>query len=387
MILVGGHVRLNKAGLSMIRWDLHKNSPPTNNEDWLKEFNEYKKEPQYKNDFPNMTLPEFKKIYLLEFYHRQLGKALGIVFTVPLVYFISRGYLKRRLMYTLLSLLGVGSLQGFFGWWMVRSGLSRDLGKDYKNKDVKVAPYRLAVHFTTAVILFGILFNSSLFLIKTHPAIKRNIIEYSTLKTARHAFYGVLFWNFLTLVTGSLMAGNNAGKITNTFPKIGDVWIPNKNHFFNSEKFNWFRDLLENQFIVHFNHRAIATFYLSVVLLNFYKLIGMGIISKSVGSAYLTFSLLSILQYCLGIINVFSGCKLEYAQTHQFVGILTFAVGIFGISFTKKANPKQMEVLFKKLMSKDRLLLESKLKSFKRNHPQYYNHFFDSNVKKLSLNV
>lgn len=387
MITLGGYVRLTKSGLSMIKWDLHKILPPMNKEEWEKEFNLYKDHPQFKNDNPNMKLDEFKRIYLLEFYHRQLGKGLGIVFVFPFLYFTIRGYLKRRLWYTLSVLLGIGSMQGFIGWWMVKSGLNQTLGKDYKKKDVKVAPYRLAIHFTTAVILFGVLFNQGLFLVRKHPGIRRSFSEYAVLKASRHAFYGALFWNFITLISGSLMAGNDAGKIINTFPKMGDIWIPNHLHFTDSKEFNYFKDLLENQFIVHFNHRAIATFNISVVLLNFYKLLSYGIVSSNVGKAYLTLTLLTVFQYCMGIVNVFTGCKTQYALTHQSLGITTFAAAVFGMVYTRKLNLKQTEILFKKLITKDRVLLEKKLQTFKNESPNYYRIFFEKPVTNLNINV
>lgn len=387
MITVGGYVRLNKAGLSMINWDLHKILPPMDHEEWSNEFDEYKRHPQFKNDFPNMSLFEFKKLYLLEFYHRQMGKALGGVFILPLLYFISRGYLKRRMAYSLLAILGIGSIQGFLGWWMVKSGLVDNLGHDYTKKDVKVAPYRLAVHFTTAVVIFGLLFKTSLFLIRTHPAINRSIAEYSVLRISRHAIFAATFWNFMTLVTGSIMAGNNAGKIVNTFPKMGDTWYPSKYHLFNPQKFDWFKDLLENQFLVHFNHRFIATFNLAVVIKNFYKIISFGIISSSFGKCYFTLTLVTIYQYCLGIVNVLTGCKKEFAHAHQFTGILAFALCIIGIATTRKPNANQLEAIFKRLLMKDRILLENKLRSLKTNSPTYYRHFFDKTTTKMNLNI
>ena len=385
MIVVGGYVRLTKSGLSMIKWDLHKIFSPSDNESWQKEFELYKQHPQFKNDFPKMNINEFKKIYLLEFYHRQLGKALGIIFVGPLLYFSLRGYLKRRMFYSMLSLLAVGSTQGFIGWWMVKSGLNSNLGENYNKRDVKVAPYRLAIHFTTAVILFGVLLSNSLFLLRLHPAIKRSIFEYSSLSIARHAMYSAMFWNFCTLVTGSLMAGNYAGKIINTFPKMGDVWVPNKFHYITPEILSVL-DFIENQFIVHFNHRFLATFYIAVVLKNFYKLLSLGILSSSIGKTYLNIVLISILQYCLGIVNVLTGCKLEYAQSHQFIGIASFSLIILGASTTKKLNPKQMEILFKKLLSKDRPLLEKKLMSYKISSQRNYERYFSKTVEKLNLN-
>ena len=60
-----------------------------------------------------------------------------------------------------------------------------------------------------------------------------------------------------------------AGRICNTFPKMGDVWIPTKNHF--EQKLSTsFIDLnfTENPFIVHFNHRALSTITLGVLIGN-----------------------------------------------------------------------------------------------------------------------
>ena len=71
---LGGYVRLNKAGLSMVKWDLIRVNAPTTDEEWQKEFDVYKDHPQFKNDNAHMTLEEFKWIYNLEHWHRQLGK-------------------------------------------------------------------------------------------------------------------------------------------------------------------------------------------------------------------------------------------------------------------------------------------------------------------------
>lgn len=376
MIAVGGYVRLTKSGLSMIKWDLDKIFPPHTTEEWTKEFNEYKKHPQYQNDFPDMKLNEFKRIYLLEFYHRQMGKGLGFAFLLPFLYFAGRGYLKKRIYLRLLGLLGVGSLQGFLGWWMVKSGLNENLGENYKKKDVKVAPYRLAVHFSTAVVLYGILLSTSLFLLRTHPGLKRSFSEYSIISICRHACYGALFWNFITLITGSLMAGSYAGKICNTFPKMGDLWFPNSNHFVDPAKFQYFADIFENQFIIHFNHRLIATLNLGVVINNFYKLLSTGIISNTITQSYLTITLLTIFQYCLGIVNVFSGCKLETAHLHQFVGIASFTACIFAVVSCRKLNPKQLRIVLDFLEKKDNKKLIAQLDQLQRNSPKNFEKYF-----------
>lgn len=387
MIIVGGYVRLTKSGLSMIRWDLTKILPPLNKKEWDFEFNEYKKHPQFINDNPDMNIKQFKRIYYLEFIHRQMGKVLGIFFVFPFFYFLIKGYIKRALIYNLCSLLAIGSLQGFLGWWMVKSGLKESLGKNYKEKQVKVAPYRLALHFITAVSIYGVLLSTSLFLIQTHPILKRSIIEYKALGIARHAVYSSLLWNLLTLITGSLMAGSYAGKIINTFPKMGDIWFPSKKHLTNGYSINIYNDILNNQFIIHFNHRLIATVNLIAIVFNAFKIINIGIISPSVGINYLVLLIATIFQYSLGIINIYSGCKIETAQLHQFIGMLSYSICIFGIVLTRKARPNQMNKLISFLLDKDRVKLINELKLLKNESPKIYNIYFINAVKNNNLNI
>jgi len=70
-----------------------------------------------------MDVEWFKQIYFIEWAHRIVARSIGVIFMVPLAYFWYRGYLKSKLKTTLLALLGFGALQGFVGWWMVKSGL------------------------------------------------------------------------------------------------------------------------------------------------------------------------------------------------------------------------------------------------------------------------
>ncbi len=42
---------------------------------------------------------------------------------IPFGFFTYQGYLKPKLRNRLFGLLALGGLQGFIGWWMVKSGL------------------------------------------------------------------------------------------------------------------------------------------------------------------------------------------------------------------------------------------------------------------------
>lgn len=257
---LGGYVRLNKAGLSMVKWDLIRVQAPTTDEEWQKEFDVYKHHPQYKNDFPDMSLEEFKWIYNLEHWHRQLGKSLGFVFLIPFLFFASKGIIKKKLILSSLGIFSIGGFQAIIGWWMVRSGLKENLGDQYEKRDVKVSPYRLAVHFSCALFIFYLLFKKGLFLVFKPQILKTSLIYGKSSDNIRSNLILSLHALWLTIIYGSFMAGLDAGKITNTFPKMGDIWYPTKDHHdpkLITERFNY--NWTENPFVVHFSHRAIAT--------------------------------------------------------------------------------------------------------------------------------
>jgi cytochrome c oxidase assembly protein subunit 15 len=256
MVALGGYVRLEKAGLSMVKWDLSRVKAPSSRQEWEYEFEEYKANcPQYSNDFPNMNLDEFIYIYKLEHYHRQLGKVLGLVFAVPFVTFLALGYLRKKIIITSLVACGLGGCQGLVGWWMVKSGLKDNLGDGYKKNNVRVSQYRLAFHFTMSVFIYSILLRTGLFLV-SKPQILKAGFEYMQSNTIIRKKLLVSFHlAFATLIWGAFMAGTDSGKITNNFPKMGDIWYPGKEHFYMRPV--W-RNFFENEFIIHFTHRALA---------------------------------------------------------------------------------------------------------------------------------
>jgi cytochrome c oxidase assembly protein subunit 15 len=53
----------------------------------------------------------------------------------------------------------LGGMQGFIGWWMVKSGLETP---ENTYGPIHVSPYRLAVHLISAFGIYGLLFNTAL---------------------------------------------------------------------------------------------------------------------------------------------------------------------------------------------------------------------------------
>ena len=149
---------------------------------------------------------------------------------------------------------------------MVKSGLNDHLGSNIKKNDIKVSPYRLAIHYGVAITLYTVFLYSGLFFITNPQIIKTNFLFLSTNSIVRRKLVLSLHLFLVALFSGNLMAGNGAGKVCNTFPKMGDLWYPTKEHLDKSFENEKYRNAFENQFLVHFNHRTLATATLVTVL-------------------------------------------------------------------------------------------------------------------------
>ena len=144
IILVGGLTRLTDSGLSITTWELFVGLiPPLNEEKWIDYFELYKKIPEYSEQNYNMNLQEFKIIFWWEWGHRQLGRLIGLVVLVPIIYFTIRYGTWIIKKYGIILILVC--LQGFIGWYMVSSGL---------NDRIDVSHYRLSLHLFTAFIYY-----------------------------------------------------------------------------------------------------------------------------------------------------------------------------------------------------------------------------------------
>src|SRR5690606_32627981 len=147
MVGLGGATRLTGSGLSITEWQpIIGVVPPLSDAAWQEAFEKYKQIPQYELVNRGMSLAGFKLIYWWEWTHRFLGRLIGVAFLLPFLWFLATGRLARPLVWRLAGILALGGLQGFIGWYMVSSGLA---------ERVSVSQYRLALHMTLAVAIFG----------------------------------------------------------------------------------------------------------------------------------------------------------------------------------------------------------------------------------------
>ena len=123
MVILGGVTRLTGSGLSMVQWKpIMGVLPPLNAEQWEESFRLYQQYPEYYLKNKSMDLAGFKSIFYFEYAHRLLGRLIGVLFFIPLLFFFFTKKISRPLMPKLLGMFLLGGLQGLLGWYMVKTG-------------------------------------------------------------------------------------------------------------------------------------------------------------------------------------------------------------------------------------------------------------------------
>src|SRR3954471_14798961 len=118
MVVIGGITRLTLSGLSITEWQpVTGIVPPLSHAAWIAEFEKYRQIPQYKLLNAGMSLGEFQSIFLWEYLHRLWGRLIGFAYALPLVYFLVRRQIARRLVLPLAGIFLLGFAQGALGWY------------------------------------------------------------------------------------------------------------------------------------------------------------------------------------------------------------------------------------------------------------------------------
>ena len=304
MIIVGGLTRLTDSGLSITQWQLFSGIFPPLNETQLNQyFGLYKKIPEYNLQNYSMTLEEFKVIFWWEFIHRFLGRLIGILFFVPLIFFtLKLGFKKILSLYLIFILI---CFQGFIGWYMVSSGLV---------DRVDVSHYRLSLHLVLAFIIISLIFWNYLSLQNINLSFK---------KINRQIPIIFILIIFLQICIGAFVSGMDAGKIYNSWPLMGSGFFPDDN----SIKNLFYLSALNDPSMVQFMHRSLA--YLIFI---FYLFIFVIIYKNRLSGLFKTIMLtgfLLILQIVLGILTLLYSAQIIIASMHQISSILLVSSSIY----------------------------------------------------------
>src|SRR5688572_18891324 len=207
MVAVGGITRLTESGLSITEWKPVTGAiPPLTEAQWQAEFEAYQRIGEYRQITgpAGMTLADYKGIYFWEWLHRLLGRVIGLAFALPLVWFWARRAIPAGTKPRLLLLLALGALQGVFGWYMVRSGLSAQV--------TDVSHFWLSIHLLTALVTLAGLVWVALDM----RALARDPHAQPSRLTGFAALTGAVL--LVQLLLGAWVAGLNAGHASDTWP-------------------------------------------------------------------------------------------------------------------------------------------------------------------------
>jgi len=312
MVVVGGVTRLTHSGLSIVEWKpIVGTLPPLDERQWQEAFLRYQQTPEYRLVNHGMSLAEFKGIFWWEYFHRLLGRLIGVVFFAPFLWFALRRKLSRALVWKFTGVFALGALQGLLGWYMVQSGLV---------DDPRVSQYRLAAHLGLAFLIYAAMLWMALGLLFHRAQADANPRSLHRFALALTALI------FLMVLSGALVAGIRAGLAYNTFPLMNGEWLPAR--MFVIEP--WYLNFFSNIPLVQFDHRLIAWLLAFLVPWFWLRVRRAAAPPRARLAASLLLAALA-LQIALGIATLLLVVPVPLAAAHQAGALLVFSASLLAV--------------------------------------------------------
>lgn len=320
MVVVGGVTRLTHSGLSIVEWQpIVGTIPPLDQTQWQETFRKYQATPEYLQVNSGMSLEEFKGIFWWEYFHRLLGRGIGVVFLLPFLYFLIRGKVLGTLAWKLGAIFVLGGLQGAMGWYMVKSGLV---------DDPRVSQYRLTAHLGIAFLILGAMLWTAFDVL--YPAGGSPSPRQKQLARYAAALSALIF---VMVLSGGFVAGIRAGLAYNTFPLMNGHFIPPEILMLDP----WWKNLFNNMATVQFDHRIIA--WLLIILVPLFWAATRRIdLSARARLAVNVLPIALLLQVALGIATVLLAVPIPLAAAHQGGAVLLFAASLWASHSLRKAH-------------------------------------------------
>jgi cytochrome c oxidase assembly protein subunit 15 len=316
MALIGAITRLTESGLSITEWNPVMGAlPPLNAAAWDKAFAEYQQIPQYQILHRDMTLDAFKSIFFWEWLHRVWGRLIGLAFALPLLALAMTRKLDRRLGAQLAIILVLIGLQGFIGWFMVKSGLA---------VRTSVSPYRLAMHLSFALLIYTAMLRTALDLMALpRVAVPRFIVRFGGFTLGLLA---------ITIVWGALVAGLHAGEAYNSWPLMDGDIVPPAAFTLLPKWLN----LFENLALVQFIHRWLGPTTMLAILFWVGSILRMANKDTKTRRWALMLGAMALLQVALGMSTLLSHVNIVLATLHQAGAITLLTLVLINLHRLKK---------------------------------------------------
>ncbi|MCB1704980.1 MAG: COX15/CtaA family protein [Halioglobus sp.] len=311
MILLGGVTRLTNSGLSIVEWKpLVGAIPPLSEQDWQDTFAKYQQYPEYQKINHGMSLHEFKMIFMYEYLHRLLGRLIGVLFALPMIYFAVRGRLRPGLAPGLVMLFFMGGLQGLLGWYMVKSGLV---------DNPRVSQYRLTAHLGVAVAIYAYMLWLAFELL-----FSRDTGSGAAPRQGGRWTLALVALVYLMILSGGLVAGTDAGFAYSTWPLMGDSFIPPGLYATTPAWLAAFEDITT----IQFNHRMFAYALFAVLMVSMVRVYRNSTRRRARLASMLVVVALCI-QVILGISTLLLHVPVALGTAHQGGAVLLLTATLF----------------------------------------------------------
>lgn len=242
--VIGAITRLTDSGLSMMNWDAVEFWWPSAAR-ITEYYILYQETPE--SQITQFTRQEFVPRFFWEWFHRNWGRALGLIALFGLIYFAARRQIPGGILPIAIAAPFLIAFQGFLGWFMVYSGFANDMG---------VSHYRLALHLGGAFVAFGLFYWAALKILVPH-------VDWGV---PPNPWTWVSIFLFLTLLFGAFTAGLNAADVSSSWPNFfPGQFLPN-GLCDGTEPWR-FSCWINSPRGVHFVHRNVAMIAADLVLL------------------------------------------------------------------------------------------------------------------------
>jgi cytochrome c oxidase assembly protein subunit 15 len=313
LVIFGGFVRLTRSGLSIVEWNPVGGAiPPLSQQAWQTEFSKYQLTPEFQKVNYNMTIDQYKTIFVIEWTHRFIARLAGFIFAVPFLVFVYKKVIpwSEIGLYVVMGILFLS--QAVLGWYMVASGLV---------DQPSVSHYLLTGHLFLALTLIGLSLWTALGHYYGFPDPKR--IGKPSIAT-KMTLAGLILL-LIQIAYGGFTAGLKAGYISNTWPLMLGQLIPQG---LLDQVHPVIMNLIDAPLTVVFIHRWFAFVVLAAVLI-IYWFIHNNRFSSDVIKGINLVSGLIILQVVLGILVLRSQVQIAIALLHQANAIALFASMVY----------------------------------------------------------
>ncbi|EUK18021.1 cytochrome c oxidase assembly protein [Commensalibacter papalotli (ex Servin-Garciduenas et al. 2014)] len=293
--------------------------PPLSHSEWVRQFELYKTIPQYQILNNGFGLDGFKQIFWAEWSHRFLGRLIGFVILIPLIYFIIKGAITKKLALLMCLFIVLGGLQGGIGWFMVHSG--------FEANSTAVEPVRLVLHLSCAIALYIAILWTGLNVRNPEPD---QSLDKITTKSIRTLLWIDIVLICFTIVAGGFTAGTHAGHSFNTFPLMNGHLVPTDYASLSPFLVNF----IENIAAIQFNHRLLATITVIMIFVTLFIGLKSGS-SKSIKDSIMMMGWAVLIQYALGVTTLLLVVPVWAGTVHQAFAVILLTTLIIALHRTR----------------------------------------------------